>query len=708
MASSQPLIALDAVVLDTETTGLDPQKARILQIGAVRLVHGHVTAGGSFDEKVNPGEPIPPASTQIHGIDDAAVANARRFGAVFSDLEAYLGQSVIIGHNIGFDLAMLTRECRLAGLSPPKNRLLDTRILGEIAFPRLGGFTLEAMAGHLGISVDNRHDALADAELTAAVFLGLLPHLKANKIRTLAEAEAACRRMTELLDQLGRAGWVDPVRPVSEQDAALSRIDAFPFRHRVQDVASMPPIWLAPGATLREAICLMAERAISSVLVSATPEALIAPVGIITERDVIRLVAAKTDLLEQPIGALATRPILTVPANAFIYRAIGRMESRHIRHLGVTDEAGMIIGAISARDLLRLRSSDALALGDAVDEAQSLGQIAAAWGRIPQVAKRLLGEGVPASEIAAVISREIGALTRRAAIEAEKHMIREGHGAPPAPYATLILGSGGRGESLLIPDQDNATIFAAVAPDALENANRWFLLHGAVMAEILDAVGIPLCKGKVMASNPAWNGDIESWRSRISSWTQATSPKDLLSVDIFFDFRHAHGDHQLSAALTEFAREAAGNARAMVKLLSEQIGQWASPLGMFGRLKTEEGRIDLKKSGLLPIVSAARCLALSHGIGARSTGERLTALRAMQIGADSDLELFSKALGFFQSLVLRQQLADIAAGIPPTTKVDPSTLSKADTALLKDMLAAVGNAGDITHSLLFTKAGLHG
>lgn len=705
MKSRQPLIAIDAVVLDTETTGLDPARARIVQIGALRLRRGALAPQDAFDRLVNPGEPIPPANSRIHGITDEMVAETPGFAALWPDLAGWLGDATIIGHNIGYDLAVLTRECRLAGRDAPANALLDTRLLGEIAFPRLAGYTLDALASHLGIAAENRHNALADAKITARVFLALLPHLKSHNIRTLGEAEAACRRKTELIEQLNRAGWAEPVRPVASPDAVLARIDAYPFRHRVADVAAMPPLILSPQATLAEAMRAMAEKRISSVFVADAGETAPAFIGILTERDVIRLVAdAGAQALTNTIGPHATRPLLTVPAEAFIYRAIGRMESRNIRHLGVTDEAGAVIGALSARDLLRLRASDALALGDAVDEAHTLADLAAAWARIAEVAKRLLAETVSAVEIAAVISREITALTRRAAMEAEKDMLTEGHGPPPCPYAVLVLGSGGRGESLLIPDQDNATLYAGAEPGLdPDRAARWFIAHGERMARILDLVGIPFCKGKVMASNPAWNGDIEAWENRIRGWTESTTPDDLLQVDIFFDCRHAHGDFHLANRIISHARAMAADARPMVKLLADQIRAWAPPIGMFGRLKLDEGRIDLKKGGLLPIVSTARCLALSHGIAERSTAGRIAALRAMRIGADSDLELFGRAHAVFSTFILRQQLADIEAGIPPSTRVDPSILSRAENALLKDLLGAVGNASTVTHDLLFTK-----
>ena len=72
--------------------------------------------------------------------------------------------------------------------------------------------------------------------------------------------------------------------------------------------------------------------------------------------------------------------------------------------------------------------------------------------------------------------------------------------------------------------------------------DRWFEQLGIHIADILHEVGVPYCKGGVMAKNPQWRGSLDVWRTRVGDWIQRSQPQDLLSVDIFFDMLGVHGD----------------------------------------------------------------------------------------------------------------------------------------------------------------------
>ncbi len=703
-SNATPLIALDAMVIDTETTGLDPAKARIVEIGIVPLIAGNLDEKATLRRLIHPGQPIPGVATQIHHIDDAMVASAPKFAAAWPEVAAALSGSILIGHALGFDLAVLKRECESAGLPWAAPRTLDTRLLAEVAEPHLGGYTLEHLASWLGVKVEGRHSAVGDATLTARIFLALLPKLREGHIRTLAEAEQACLALTGVLEDQHRAGWEQAVvSPQVREQRTLARIDSYAYRHRVADVMSAPPKTVAADVSLANALQRMAKEKISSLLVTSLGAA--SPprareTAIITERDVLRALSEQgAQALTRPVERFASKPLITVPAAAFVYRALGRMSRLKLRHLGVENDDGEVCGIVTSRDLLRLRAQEASILGDALDQADDVPALGAAWARLPQAATGLIAEGVSARVIAAVISRELGALTRRAGVLAERRMAADGHGGPPSNFALCVLGSAGRGESLLAMDQDNAIVFADGAPG--EAADRWFAQYGGIVADILHEVGVPYCQGGVMAKNEAWRGSVATWRARIADWVARSDPADLLSVDIFFDLVGVHGDVALANEIWRAGFDAARGKAPFAKLLAQAAGEVAPGLTIWGSFRSENGRLDLKRAGLFGIVTAARVLAICHHLLERSTPARLAAIAGLDRGGRRDLDALARAQALFLDLILSQQLADMRGGLPPSNKVAVRRLNRDQRAGLRDALGAVRHLDELTHDLLF-------
>ncbi len=705
IGNATPLISLDAFVIDTETTGLDPAKARIVEIGGVPLKAGRLAEAASRRQLVNPGVPIPEEAARIHKIDDAMAAAAPAFADAWPGFAAAMPGAILIGHTLGFDLAVLKRECERAGLPWAPPRTLDTRLLAQVAEPRLGGYTLEHLASWLDVAVEARHSALGDAILTGRIFLALLPKLRAGNIRTLAEAEKACLALTSVLEEQHRAGWEEAVAPPQTRaEPLLARIDPYPYRHRVTDVMSAPVKFIAGDHTLGEALNRMAREKISSLLVAPAKAAAGARLragdtGIVTERDMMRALSEHGPAaLERAVAEFASRPLAALATSAFVYRALGRMSRLKLRHLAVEDENGEVCGMVTSRDLVRLRAQEAAILGDGLDEADDVQALGKAWARLSRAAAGLAAEGVSARDIAAVISGELGAATRRAGVLAERWMLAEGQGAPPCAYALCVLGSAGRGESLLAMDQDNAIVFAEGAPGS--EADKWFARFAAIVADILHEVGVPYCAGGVMAKNDAWRGSTATWRARIASWIARSNPADLLSIDIFFDLVGVHGDAALATELWHSGFDAAQGNAGFAKLLADASGVVLPGVTVFGGIRTENGRIDLKRAGLFGIVTLARVLAIRHHWLERTTPARLAA--ALEFGrSQDDIAALLRAQADFLDLILSQQLVDMANGLPPSNKVEVKRLSRERRADLRESLGAVRALETLTRDLLF-------
>lgn len=688
--SALPLVSINAVAFDTETTGLDTSRARIIQIGGVRIRQAQVLAHESFTQYVNPAEPIPPASTVIHHITDADVASAATFEAVNNAFKLWCDDTILIGYATGFDLAMLRREHLLAGLAWEAPQALDVRHLAQIVAPNLPDNSLDTLADWLGIKISGRHSALGDALATANIFIALIPRLRERGIRTLAEAERACLQFTQLATTEISLGWQEPARTQDQQSlAALTRIDSFPYRHRLRDLMHSPVIFVSASERLDQVLDKLIEHKISAVYVTAD-----ASPGIITERDMLRAINRDADAMTRlTAGDIAVFPLLSLSADAFVYRAIARMMRHRIRHLGVHDDAGNIVGALSARDLLRQRADKAIVLGDDIDHAENGEAMAHVWGNIALVARGLALEEVDARDIAAVISRELCALTRQACILAEAEMAQQGMGEAPCRYAMLVLGSGGRGESLLAMDQDNAIVYAEGEAGGAQD--RWFAELGKRVSDLLDVAGVPYCTGNIMASNSDWRHSREQWQSTIQTWIRRQTPDDILNCDIFFDAVCVHGDQELADQTLDFAFTLGAQSSAFIKQISINACKYGTPLGMFGRFQLTDGRIDLKKNGIMPIFSCARVLAIQHQQRALTTGGRMLAVAALKPTMQTSFDNLIDAHQVIFNAILQQQLADLAAGIPPSNRVAPAKLSSSLRKQLKWALQQVPNISNL-------------
>jgi len=204
-----------------------------------------------------------------------------------------------------------------------------------------------------------------------------------------------------------------------------------------------------------------------------------------------------------------------------------------------------------------------------------------------------------------------------------------------------------------------------------------------------------------MASKPDWRGSGATWRARVATWIGRSKPDDLLSTDIFFDLRVVHGDTALGETLWRNGFAMASGQVAFAKLLAEAAGPVAPGLTLFGGLRTEAGRIDLKRSGLFGIVSAARVLAIRHHVVERATPARLNGVAALGSGGTSDLTALVEAQGTFLDLILAQQIDDIAHGLPPSNRVATRPLSRRDRDRLRTALGAVRYLDDLTRNLMF-------
>ncbi len=170
------------VALDVETTGLDPKRDRIIEIGIVRFINGKPRE--EYATFVNPERAIPPAISELTGITDQDVASAPLFKEIMEEVLEFIGSLAFCGHQIDFDFSFFNSELKRAHHDPIRNWQLDTASLSRLLLPNLPGYSLGQVAKSLSITLDQAHRALDDARASGYIALNLIPKLESIPLRS--------------------------------------------------------------------------------------------------------------------------------------------------------------------------------------------------------------------------------------------------------------------------------------------------------------------------------------------------------------------------------------------------------------------------------------------------------------------------------------------------------------------------------------------
>jgi DNA polymerase III epsilon subunit family exonuclease len=179
--------------IDVETTGLSPRAARVCEIAAVSFRGADRVA--ALSELVNPGVPIPPEVSKIHGITDAMVRDRPPFAKFAWALADLLENSVIVAHNAEFDLDFLREEFKRVGLKFPKRHVVDTLFIARTHW-KFKSNRLGNIAAELNFSNEGWHRALADVEMTRRIFEHFITAFKAAGAATVKDLSDKCGRKT--------------------------------------------------------------------------------------------------------------------------------------------------------------------------------------------------------------------------------------------------------------------------------------------------------------------------------------------------------------------------------------------------------------------------------------------------------------------------------------------------------------------------------
>lgn len=501
---------------------------------------------------------------------------------------------------------------------------------------------------------------------------------KAAFIRVFSMSEVfrdfALRGVSSLLDQVNQQVRQRAVETLGTQYSLNTPLGELAMRH---------PVVCSPDTPLRDAVRLMHEQQVGSIVV-VDPQRY--PTGIFTLRDLRQVVAAADADLGAPIARHMTAQPFYLSPQASAFDAAMAMTERHIAHVCLVENR-RLCGVVSERDLFSLQRVDLVHLARTIRHAPRLDTLVSLRGEISQLVERMLAHGASSTQITQIITL----LNDHTVCRVIELALAE-RGDPGVPFSWLCFGSEGRREQTLHTDQDNGILFEA-ADSAEADAIRARLLPLAqYINQCLAQCGFTLCKGNVMAGNPELCLSRSEWARRFAGFVREASPENLLGSSIYFDLRVVWGDEQGCEQLRQGLLEQVADNRIFQRMMADNALRQRPPVGRLREfVLTRQGNdkaatLDLKVQGLTPFVDGARLLALANGIGACNTLERLRQLVAKGVIEALDGAAYEEAYHFIQQTRMQQHQRQTRDNLPYSNRLDPDNLNHLDRRILRESL----------------------
>lgn len=458
---------------------------------------------------------------------------------------------------------------------------------------------------------------------------------------------------------------------------------ALPLMARpVGELLRREPVALSPDATIRQAAELMRDRRVSSVLLIEQGHLF----GLVTDKDLRnRAVAAGLDT-QRPIADIATLAPFSVDLHSPAFETLLLMARHNIHHVPVID-GQRVVGMLTATDLIERHSTSAVYLVGEISRQDTVEGLQRASAEIRHLQRSLASADASAYSTGHIITTITDAITIRLLQLGEAQF-----GPAPLDYVWVAAGSQARSEQTARTDQDNCMVLDNGFDEARHGA--YFKALSRFVCDGLDACNYVHCPGEMMAMNDTWRQTRDHWAREFARWIDQPEPKALMLTCVFFDMRAVHGHAGLLESLRhEVLERTRGNGIFLAHMVGNALTR-KPPLGLFGGLSVlrsgeHKGAIDLKLTGIAPIVELARVYALASGDPTVNTHDRLLGAAASGEISEQGARDLRDALEFLASMRIQHQARQIAQGLPPDNFLNPGELSNFERTQLKDAFTVV-------------------
>lgn len=449
----------------------------------------------------------------------------------------------------------------------------------------------------------------------------------------------------------------------------------------VEEIYHSPIATIDAAESIIECAQHMTARGVSSLIVLERGEIL----GIVTDKDIRQRCVALNIPTTTSVAEIASRDVVTISSDQNAFDALIVMNRLRIHHLPVIHN-GELAGMISSTDLINKESQNAGHLTAVIQKAKVLDDLVAVALLVPQLQLRLTKIGSTAQHV----GKQVTAITNALTCKLIEFALSE-FGAAPMAFAWVAAGSQARHEQLCHSDQDNGLILAR---EPTEQEYLWFKEMAHFVCDGLAACGYIHCPGDIMATNTRWRQAAGVWEQYFQQWIEKPTPMALLNATVFFDMTSVYGDEVLLFELRKSLLIKTKDNTLFEAHMSKNALEMKPPLGFFRDFvlvsKGEhKNTLDLKRSGIAPIVELARIYALSLGIDAVNTIERLKRSAGSAVLTQASADSLIDAFEFLGALRLEHQAQLIALNAEPDNYLPPKDISKLEREHLKDAFKVI-------------------
>ncbi len=442
----------------------------------------------------------------------------------------------------------------------------------------------------------------------------------------------------------------------------------------------MQDIVHCPGrADLRQAAKLMQAHAVDHLLVIDDQ---LEASGMLTRDEIIRSVFLAGADPEQKVSSVMIAPQASGPEDLALIQAWQEMGRKKAEQLLVVDHRGRPRGTVTSRKLAELIIQTGTTILPGAEPVLELAELRSMVLQLPDLIEPLVRNRCLSSASTGIITR----ISDQAVLSVVSLLEME-LGPPPAPYALVVLGSLARKEPTLLSDQDNALVYSDPVPDRSQFCRDYFQRFGERLNLLLAELGFPLCPGGLMAGNPRWNQPLSKWKEYFTKWITEPETKNIMDTVTFFDLRAVCGDLNLVEELKNHATSLLRIHPMLCSLLSRECLQYRTPLGLFGKIQTEEdeahgNRLNLKNP-LRIIVNLVRLYSMVNGVPESNSLRRLQLLKEAGVVPGRLRRGIEQAFDYLTLLQLSSQIRTVKQRETMTSFVDLDDMSEIEISTIK-------------------------